>query len=291
MTEDMPAKRIAILYHGGCPDGFGGAYAAWKKFGDEAEYIPAKYNRPLPAHLEGKELYLIDFCYPQDVMSAIADIAKSVTVLDHHEGARDVATKFPGIFNAAHSGAVIAWSYFHPETPVPPLLTYVEDGDLYRFALPHSREILAYIDTSPFSSFEHWETLAREIEDPTERERIISTGVLFVQYHQHIIDNGVHHAESVRFEGYECYLAGASGEFISDIGHTLALEKPPLALVISADASGLRVSLRSDGSVDVAALARKYGGNGHPAAAGFRIPFGSTIPWEPVESKDENPRG
>lgn len=223
-------------------------------------------------------------------MNAIADKAKSITVLDHHEGVRDVATRFPGVFDPSHSGAIIAWNYFHATTPVPTFLTYVEDGDLYQFALPHSREILAYTYTFPLSSFEHWETLVREMDDPSQHERIIATGTLFAQYHKHIVDTGILHAELVRFEGYECYLASSFGEFISDTGHTLALEKPPLALIISADATGLRVSLRSDGSVDVSALARKYGGNGHPAAAGFRIPFGTAVPWEPVEKKDENPR-
>src|SRR3989344_3757446 len=41
-------KKIAVLYHGGCPDGFGGAYAAWKKFGNMAEYIPLKHGKPAP---------------------------------------------------------------------------------------------------------------------------------------------------------------------------------------------------------------------------------------------------
>ena len=138
-------KEIAILYHGGCPDGFGGAYAAWKKFGDAADYIPLKHGKPAPENLDGKDLYFIDFCYPQLIMDQLAKLAKSITVLDHHEGVRDVATKFPGVFDINHSGATIAWNYFHPDTSTPMLLKYVEDGDLYRFDLPNSREILAYV--------------------------------------------------------------------------------------------------------------------------------------------------
>src|SRR3990167_11323403 len=56
-------KEIAVLYHGGCPDGFGGAYAAWKKFGDTAEYIPVKYGNTPPEGLAGREVYIVDFCY------------------------------------------------------------------------------------------------------------------------------------------------------------------------------------------------------------------------------------
>ena len=282
----MSEKSIAILYHKGCPDGFGGAYAAWKKFGDEAEYIPVKHDFPPPKHLEGKELYFIDFCYPLETMQDLAAKAKSVTVLDHHEGVRNSATKFPGAYDASRSGATIAWGYFHPKTPVPTLLRYIEDGDLYRFALPHAREILAYAYLAPFSSFEHVETLARELEDRAEHDRIVATGALFLQYHQFVVDAVVRHAELVRFEGYECYLSSSFGEFTSDAGHALALAKPPLAILVSANARGLRVSLRGDGSIDVAALARKYGGNGHPSAAGFRIPFGDPIPWEAIDNEN-----
>ncbi|MBU6214775.1 hypothetical protein KGM48_02955 [Patescibacteria group bacterium] len=292
MHEAHP--QIAVLYHGGCPDGFGGAYAAWKKFGDTAEYIPLKYGKPIPNHLDGKDLFFIDFCYPKIIMDRIAERAKSVTILDHHEGVRDVATAFPGVFDTSHSGAVIAWTYFHPQVPVPALLTYVEDGDLYRFALPDARNILAYVYTltDSFASFdlknvEKWSGFIADIDDPVERKRIVETGMLFAQYHEHVVVHGIHHAEIVSFEGYECYLAGASGEFTSDIGNRLAKLKPPLAIIISAEAGGLRVSLRSDKSVDVAALARKYGGNGHPAAAGFEIRYGEPIPWTPIEKKRE----
>ncbi|MCR4275978.1 MAG: DHHA1 domain-containing protein [Candidatus Parcubacteria bacterium] len=289
-------KEIAVLYHGGCPDGFGGAYSAWKKFGDTAEYIPLKHGKPIPENLNDKDIYLIDFCYPQPAMDQLAETAKSITVLDHHEGVRDVAAKFPGIFDTNHSGATIAWSYFHPDVPVPMLLKYVETGDLYRFDLPNAREVLAYVYTlsRSFASLDEentaqWDTFVAELENPAERARIVETGKLFAQYHEHVVVHGVNHAETVSFEGYECYLVGASGEFTSDIGNRLARLKPPIAIIVSADAEGLRVSLRSDGTVDVARLAQKYGGNGHPAASGFEIPFGNPIPWTVLE-KHENPR-
>ncbi len=33
-----------VIYHANCADGFGAAFAAWLKFGDEAEYVPFKYG-------------------------------------------------------------------------------------------------------------------------------------------------------------------------------------------------------------------------------------------------------
>ena len=45
-----------IIYHDNCADGFGAAWAAYKKFGaDGAEYLPMNYNNPR-VKLEGKKL-------------------------------------------------------------------------------------------------------------------------------------------------------------------------------------------------------------------------------------------
>jgi len=74
----MSEKNIAVLYHGGCPDGFGGAYAAWKKFGDDADYIPMKYNWPVPEKLDGKELYFIDF----DGIDAFSELIEQIRAQD-----------------------------------------------------------------------------------------------------------------------------------------------------------------------------------------------------------------
>lgn len=281
----MTQKNPAILYHADCPDGFGSAYAAWKKFGENAEYIPVKHGQPAPEGLGGRDLVFIDFCYPKATMDDVAKTARSVTVLDHHEGVRDAATSFPGVFDTSHSGAVIAWRYFHPDTAVPALLQYVEDGDLYRFGMPHAREILAYVYFELFS-FEGWEALEKELENPDTFTHALELGALYNKYHERLVEKGAHHAHLVEFEGYECYLVNAFGEFTSDIGNKLYTQKPPLALLVSVNAEGMKVSLRSDGSVNVAELAQKYGGNGHPGAAGFRLNFGDPIPWRPISKND-----
>lgn len=288
----MPEKETVILFHGGCPDGLGGAYAAWKKFGDTAEYIPVKHGLPPPEGLAGRKLFVIDFSYPKAEMDALAASAVSLVVLDHHLGAKEtVESMSTYVFDEHRSGATIAWNYFHPDTPVPLLLKYIEDGDLYQFKLPNAREILAYFYTSPLltAPLSQWDEFVQMLEDPAQLKSVIQVGGYFEQYHAHIVEDAVHHAELVEFEGFECLLTGALGEFISDTGHQLSVKHPPVGIVISADANRLRVSLRSDGTVDVAALARKYGGNGHPAAAGFRIPLGNPVPWKVVEKEHEGP--
>ena len=169
----MSHKEIAVLYHGGCPDGFGAAYAAWKKFGDMADYIPVKHGRPIPENLTGMKLIFVDFCYPQEVMNDLVKTAAFVTVFDHHLGSKDVVESMPDyVFDEKRSGATIAWGYFHPEVPVPTLLKYVEDGDLYVFKLPDSRAVLAYSYAQPFN-FDSWDTLAAKLENDTDRFSVL----------------------------------------------------------------------------------------------------------------------
>ena len=54
-------KDIIVIYHGECSDGFGGAWAAWKKFGETVDYIGAHHGDEPPVGLVGKEIYFIDF--------------------------------------------------------------------------------------------------------------------------------------------------------------------------------------------------------------------------------------
>jgi len=284
-------KEIAILYHGGCPDGFGGAYAAWKKFGDTAEYIPVKYGNPVPEGLAGRDVYLIDFCYDdKSQMDEIARIAKSFTVLDHHKGAEEVARAFPGVFTTEHSGATIAWSYFHPDTPAPRLILLLEDDDLYRFTLPETRALNAYLAVFPHH-FEEWDALAAKLENPATHDALVKEFEVYLSYFEQLATHAAAQAKVVMFEGHECFFATAH-PFISmrsRVGRILVEQKPPLALIVSAHPEGYGVSLRSDETVDVAAIARKYGGSGPPGSAGFALKWGDPLPWTLVEKKNENP--
>ena len=285
----MHGKEIVILYHGGCPDGFGGAYAAWKKFGDTAEYIPLKHGKPAPEHLAGRKLYFVDFCYPQNTMDDFVEAAASVTVLDHHLGAKGVVESMPEyVFDEKRSGATIAWSYFHPDTSVPTLLTYVEDGDLYLFKLPDSRAVISYVYAHRFA-FEEWNRLSGELEDPHTREQLIGKGKIYAEHFAILVEQIANKATLVSFEGFECYLATAADMFASDVGNRLARLLPPLGIIVNFHGDVLNVSLRSDPSVDVSAIARKYGGNGHPQASAFRLSWGDPLPWTVLEKKDENP--
>ncbi len=188
------------------------------------------------------------------------------------------------VYDADHSGASIAWSYFHKGIPVPTLLQYVEDGDLYRFALPDSRALLSYAYTKP-QTFADWDALVTELDVLESRQRATLRGTIYAEHFSILVGKIVERAKIVRFEGYECYFATGAEFFASDVGNRLARMKPPLALIAHVRLDGLRISLRGDGSVDVSKIAQKYGGNGHPNASAFSLPWGTPLPWEALEEK------
>ncbi len=270
-------QHTVVLYHADCLDGFGGAYAAWKKFGDSAEYIPCKHGHaPVMETIENKDVYFMD-----DIRAR----AKSLTVLDHHEGVQAVVASVPNhVYDANRSGSTIAWSYFHPDTPAPTLLKHMEDEDLYRFALPETRAIGVYMNGCAFS-FPFWDEVAAALEDPEKKQAVLSKADAYLEYFNHLIELSVEHAHPVLFEGYRVLLANTSPmkTLKSAVGNALTKKMPPFGLVMSVHPNGRGVSIRGDGSVDMTTIAQKYGGNGHPKSSGFVIPWPGEMPFTSAE--------
>lgn len=279
-------KEIVVLYHAECLDGFGGAYAAWKKFGDSAEYIAAKYgHEPLAEEVAGKDTFVIDFCYAKEQMDVIATSAKSLVVLDHHEGIKDVVESIPHhVFDSKHSGAVIAWEYFHPGEKVPVLLQHVQDEDLYLFEMPETRALGVYLSANDFS-FPFWDQVATDLENPKKRKELLERTGVYLEYFTRLVALSVDHAHPVFFEGHKVLLTNASPmrTLKSAVANELAKKMPPFGLVTSVHPNGIGVSIRGNGSVDVSVIARKYGGNGHPNSSGFKIPWQTPMPFTSAE--------
>jgi nanoRNase/pAp phosphatase (c-di-AMP/oligoRNAs hydrolase) len=117
---------------------------------------------------------------------------------------------------------------------------------------------------------------------------MLGTAQHYREYFELLVKHAVEHAKLVEFEGRQVYFANASLKTMKSlVGNTLARQHGPFALVVSAHPEGYGVSIRGDGSVDVAKIAQKYGGNGHPNAAGFLIPREGPFPWELVHTDED----
>src|SRR5687767_10443668 len=132
--EQKEYKDTVILYHANCHDGFGAAFAAWKKFGDSASYIPVKYNVPPPEGLAGKNIYVLDFCFEKEVTEKLEALAKSFFVIDHHISKKEIVESAKNhVFDNDHSGAYLSWKHFQGDQ-IPTLIKLIEEGDLWKYS-------------------------------------------------------------------------------------------------------------------------------------------------------------
>ncbi|KKU93940.1 MAG: Phosphoesterase, DHHA1 [Candidatus Jorgensenbacteria bacterium GW2011_GWA1_48_13] len=279
-------KSIVVLYHANCPDGFGAAYAAWKKFGNRADYIAVKPVKLPPKHLRNKEIYVLDSSLSADDLKRLLQLKNKVTIIDHHISSKKDVEKAPNyVFDIEHSGAVLTWKYFHHKKRTPKLLQYVENGDLWKFHLPNSQLLLAYVYSLPYD-FKIWENLCRGMEKAAGRKKYLTLGKIISDYNAIIIKEVVDKAELVKLGKYKVLAVNHSlRKFTDKVGHELYRRKPPFSIIWHVGKEGIKVSLRSNGSVDVSKIAARYvGGGGHRAAASFTLPRNAKLPWKVLKN-------
>ena len=205
-------------------------------------------------------------------------------------------------FNLSKSGARLAWEHFHPETPPPLVIQHIEDQDMWRFALPGTRPFCRALRLMPFD-LDTWHQLVVETTD-TSSERYIDAlkqGEAIEAFFQCEVQRlgqgslcmparlrgepvdalqALRHGQAIVTSGEQAWLAvgglsvNANALFASELGNLLAERSESFGLVWQVAGDGeIKVSLRSrKGSPDVSVIAARYGGGGHPSAAGFRLP-------------------
>jgi hypothetical protein len=160
-----------VIYHANCADGFGAAFAAWLKLGDDAEYVPMQYGHPIgtmpTSMFIGREIYILDFSLPRGDMLWLFEHASRVVWLDHHKTAFEMTDSdgptfyieqpsVTAILNNNKSGAYLAWEFFHPGTEVPMFIRHIDDGDRWVFALDGTKAFNKALWSYAPWSFEQW---------------------------------------------------------------------------------------------------------------------------------------
>lgn len=269
-----------VIYHGNCADGFGAAWACWKRYPDW-EFYPGVYQNA-PPDVKGRDVYMLDFAFKRPVVEEMARTAERIMILDHHKSAAEEWPEGSGypinicpMFNMHQSGAMIAWEFWHANKPAPKLLQHIQDRDLWRFALAGTREIQANLFSYPYD-FALWDKL---MEMPVEQ--LISDGAAIERKHHKDIAEllGVV-TRMMEIGGYTVPVANLPYTLTSDAGHKLAVgngtdaePQYPFAACYWDTPAGRVFSLRSaNGGIDVSEIAVKYGGGGHRSAAGYREP-------------------
>jgi oligoribonuclease NrnB/cAMP/cGMP phosphodiesterase (DHH superfamily) len=264
-------KTRLVIFHAACMDGFGAAWAVWKKFGDaDTEYLPAKYG-DAPPDVTGRDVIITDFSYKRDVMLALSKAANQLLCLDHHKTAEADLKDLPfARFDMERSGAGMTWDHFHV-VPRPWLIDYVEDRDLWRFKLPQSKEVNALINTVARESFDVWDKLSQmTVEEAAQK------GAGALAFLDSYVREMLSQARRLTFAGYEGVpVVNAPYVGISELVSALAEGKQFAVGWFQREDGLYQYSLRSRGDFDVTEIAKRFGGGGHKQAAGFtstRVP-------------------
>ena len=259
-----------VIYHDHCTDGFGAAFAAWLKLGDEGvEYLPMDYGqvktiddltslskRPLCGNTT---VYVLDFSMPREVMDRLLKSCKKLVWLDHHKTAFEMYDLPPTRFNAEaegkhieldndRSGAMIAWNYFHPDKEVPMFIKHIDDRDRWQFKIPDSKEFHAALGTMKPWSFTQWDEFFTGVHAGYEENKVYHN--MYVSGRAIIKAHDINVSSSVAASKKTCVVtwrqpdpevdgimvdstglaANTTPHLASDAGHNLAVESGTFGL-------------------------------------------------------------
>jgi len=285
------------IYHGNCDDGFGAAWAIWKRWPD-CEFIPGFYGKQLP-EVSGRNVLFVDFSAKIEWIWEQSFKARSMVIIDHHKTAQADLERLPSFngtqadldaafkinwtqntpeiaawFDMDQSGAAMAWQFATQEDrrehSLPDMLALIEDRDLWRFAFgDRTRQFTAALRTYPMD-FATWDRIALFTED------LIPEGRTVLRAHQANIKKLIAEAYMAEVGGFTVPTVNAPYHYASDTAHELLAAYPdaPFAACWFRRADGFtQWSLRSDDKrADVSAVASSLGGGGHRNAAGFQTP-------------------
>jgi hypothetical protein len=290
MTATTTRSRTAILFHGGCTDGFTAAWIAHNALGrDRVALLHGAAHGEPPPHLDGiDEVFILDFAWPhQTLVDMTAGGHRRVVVLDHHRTTIDdvldalgtngehsdqvgsvkatgLALPYEAQLDDARSGAGITWDYFHPGEERPALVAYVEDRDLWRNQLPDSRAVSAFIRTQPHA-LGHWNILVT-----LSQYAMVEAGTWILEHIDHACRLAAQNSYWCRMGDRTFPIANVTYDIGSDVAnHLLGHHNTTMAGYYFRRPDGdWQYGFRSRDGVTVHDHAQAYGGGGHEQAAG-----------------------
>lgn len=279
----MDNIEAVIVYHANCLDGFAAALAAWLKYGDNALYLPARYDneddiRTVLQHCQShREVIIVDFSFPLDVLKQIEDLSKFVTMLDHHKTAFEMfnapletlfeerAAEHYYFLDNTKSGCLLTWEYFWTD-PAPLAFQHIDDRDRWQFKMHGTKEFNAALWNHPRNFAAWWKLFW-----PAGGPQLYQEGEALLKAQANHVEAAVKRARPVVLLGQKGLIVN-SDQDISEIGHALCSLNNTFGMIWHINSTGnVACSLRSNGDYDVSAIAKQFGGGGHKNAAGFKL--------------------
>ncbi|XP_074586108.1 uncharacterized protein LOC141841809 [Curcuma longa] len=280
---------------------------------------------------EINEVYLLDFIGPSGFIAELYPKVESVTILDHHKtavealcGNASFGKNVIKVIDMDKSGATIAFDFFkerlikrsdtlkglgvhnHQEAGqkflsgckferVQKLFEYIEDADIWRWKLPHSK---AFSSGLKDMNIEYNVNVNSALFDQLlalDPEDIIAIGQKTLSHKQELIDQVLQQSYIIGIgEGLfgQCLAVNADSisDLRSELGNQLAVKSRDTGLRgIGAvvykvpqldDDHSLKISLRSVDAEDTTPISKRYGGGGHQKASSFMLKCAEFEEWK-----------
>lgn len=285
-----------VLYHKNCLDGLAAAWVVWCAYEGKVDLAAVQYGDDFVERfganwndLAGKTVICVDFAFSlQDTKSLMQN--SRLLVLDHHATAlkdlesiawRDFTKGFEQwhhrlddhtnsvvVVDSRYSGAMLAWMWFNPGEQPPQGIKFAQDYDLWQFTYPETKNWAA----AAFSHDLTVENFNWVIATPVEE--VVREGRAIQRHIEKTVRGLAKSARRFKLDDHEVPIVNANSLFRNELGSLLSADEA-FSITYSDSRHGRQYSLRSKkGGVDVGAIAKRFGGGGHPNSAAFSIEMG-----------------
>jgi oligoribonuclease NrnB/cAMP/cGMP phosphodiesterase (DHH superfamily) len=282
-----------ICYHNNCADGWSAAYIAKLKY-PGAQLVALDHGlseaqvTAIISACAGLDVLMVDFSFrSREQNDMLSQTAKSFRILDHHKTAEEVLDGAEyAVFDMNRSGAGLAWDYlFGKDAPMmwegeeigkpfayqtrPWWVNYVEDRDLWKFALPESKAINAYIMTFEYET-QAWDTMTKV----DSVSAILNGRAVLLQiekYVREVVKQSQRGFLNILDKHYTVAVVNVPYLSTSEVGDALSRSVDISLGWFERKDGTIQFSLRSYGDTDVSVVAQHFGGGGHKNSSGFQL--------------------
>jgi len=146
--------KYICFFHKGCSDGIMASWCFKHKYSKSSliGISPQDTNIDIDS-LKGKRVYFVDVCTNEDTLIKIIDVAKKITIMDHHEIYENMLKNIKNNnsdynykklyikFDKTRAACQIVWDKYFDKNNRPLIIDYIADRDLWKFNLPYSKEV------------------------------------------------------------------------------------------------------------------------------------------------------
>lgn len=262
--------------------------------GYEKSFIKINYGDTFPLYdiKTNEQIYIVDYSISPNEMEQLLKITKDVTWIDHHRSAikryDGFDTSIRGIRYEGIAGCMLTYCWLKHMTnggegqpkefdiimteDAPMFTKYISDYDVWKFKYGEDTKAfemgLQLYDLTPDSIYAIWNGFLTPNDYVNTESVIIQRGKDLLRYRDNWAKEYCEHIGfEVELEGYKCFamnLAMISSDYFKSVNQ----EDYDMFIGFSYNGKSWNYSLRSE-KVDCSQIAMKYGGGGHPGAAGF----------------------